>query len=66
MKAGIFTLTKNEQRIVVVLVTALLAAAFIRYWRAVNIRSKPDQPTNISATATPFSSPQEDAQSDQD
>jgi hypothetical protein len=66
MKAGIFTLTKNEQRVVILLITVLLAAAFIRYWRAANTNPKPDKSDNVNAIATPFASPEEDAQSDQD
>jgi hypothetical protein len=66
MKAGVFTLTKNEQRVVIVLITLLLGTAFIRYWRAANGAPNPNQHPNISATATPFPSLEEDAQSDQE
>jgi len=59
MKNNIFTLTKPEQRVVVIIVMALLIAAFIRYWRDVNEQKalNRDHPTN--AVATPFASPPE-------
>jgi hypothetical protein len=61
MKPGIFALTKSEQRVVILIMMALLTAAFIRYWRD----TARDKATAIlresHATATPFSSP-EDAQ----
>lgn len=65
MKTGIFTLTKNEQRLVVLLVTALVAAAFIRFWRPVNRNEKPNRP-DTSASATPFEPVEEEERSDQE
>jgi hypothetical protein len=66
MKVGIFMLTRNEQRVVIVLLMAVLVAAFIRYWRTVNMNPKPNHPDNVSATATPFPSPDEDGESQQE
>ena len=65
MKAGIFMLTRNEQRVVIVLLMAVLAAAFIRSWRTVKMNPKPNQAENVSATATPFPSPDEEGSEDQ-
>ena len=65
MKAGIFMLTRNEQRVVIVLLMAVLAAAFIRYWRTVNMNPKPNQAENVQATATPVPSPDEEGSEDQ-
>jgi hypothetical protein len=64
MKPGIFTLTKNEQRVVVLLIAVLLATAFLRYWRAVSSTAKPNQSGHIEATATPFGSPEDDVESE--
>jgi hypothetical protein len=64
MKAGIFALTRKEQRVVILLVIALVAAAFFRYWRVVSTSPKPNQSAHIEPAATPFSSPEEDAESD--
>ena len=65
MKAGVFTLTKNEQRVVILLIMVLLAAAFFRYWHAVNTHPKPNQSGSVEPTVTPLSSPEEDAESNQ-
>ena len=65
MKAGIFALTRNEQRVVVLLIMALVAAAFFRYWRVVSTSPKPNQSAHIQPAATPLSSPEEDTESDQ-
>jgi hypothetical protein len=64
MKAGIFTLNRNEQRVVVLLIMALVAAAFFRYWRVVSTSPKPNQSAHIETAATPFPSPEEDTESD--
>ena len=66
MKPGIFMLTKSEQRVVILLVMALLAAAFIRYWRAANVQPRANGPGNVESTATPFPSPDEERQSEQE
>jgi hypothetical protein len=66
MKAGIFVLTKNEQRVVILLVVALLTGAFVRYWRDVNRDRAIKKSDATHATATPFSSPEEDVQLDPD
>jgi hypothetical protein len=66
MKAGIFMLTKNEQRVVILVIMALLAGGFVRYWRAVNAEKPPNQSDLSHATATPFASPDEEGQPDQD
>jgi hypothetical protein len=58
MKAGIFMLTKSEQRVVILVVLALLTAAFIRYWRDDVSEQQLESPEN-SATATPLSSPED-------
>ena len=57
MKNNIFTLTKPEQRVVIIVVMALLIAAFIRYWRDVNAQKALDRDYPTNAVATPFSSP---------
>jgi hypothetical protein len=53
MKAGIFALTKNEQRVVILVLVLLLAAAFIRY--RYNVKSfPPNKPTEDKAGASPI------------
>ena len=66
MKTGIFMLTRNEQRVVIVLLMAVLAAAFIRYWRTVNVQPRANGSGNVESTATPFPSPDEETQSEQE
>ena len=58
MKAGIFMLTKSEQRVVILVVLALLTAAFVRFWRDAVSEQELKSPGN-SATATPLSSPED-------
>ena len=54
-------LTKSEQRVVILVVVALLGAAFVRYWRKTNLQSVPNKIEKEHATATPFPSPEEEA-----
>jgi hypothetical protein len=56
MKWGIFTLTKNEQRVVVLVVLALVVGAFIRYWRDTNA-THAAKVNQGSAATTPLPSP---------
>jgi hypothetical protein len=66
MKAGVFMLTKSEQRVVILVVVALLGAAFVRYWREeTNSHPAPNRIEETNVNATPFSSPQ-DAELDAD
>ena len=51
-----FRLTKNEQRVVVLVILALLTAAFIRYWRDVHSPYAP-KPDESLPEATPLASP---------
>jgi hypothetical protein len=62
MKLGIFTLTKSEQRVVILVVLALLIAAFVRYRREVSTHPTMKTSDPGSATAAPFRSPEEDLQ----
>lgn len=57
MKRNIFSLTKSEQRVVILMVMALLIGAFVRYWRDVNEQKKLNQMHPTNADATPFASP---------
>ena len=66
MKAGIFMLTKKEQRVVILVILAVLAAAFVRYWQVVKVQSRPNGSSNVEATATPFPSPDDETQSEQE
>jgi hypothetical protein len=53
MKFRIFMLTRNEQRVVVLALLVLLAAAFVRYWH--NVQTFPPNKANDSpAMATPL------------
>jgi hypothetical protein len=52
-----FTLTKPEQRLVVLILLALLTAAFVRYWRDVHSPYAP-KPAQGPSEATPLASPQ--------
>jgi len=53
MKLGIFILTKNEQRVVVLALLVLLAAAFVRYRH--NVQSfPPNKASDAPAMATPL------------
>ena len=49
---GIFVLSKSEQRVIVIVVLALLVGALVRYERRVN-----HFPVHAAATATPNPSP---------
>lgn len=60
MKAGVFMLTKSEQRVVILVVVALLGAVFVRYWRETNSHPAPNRIEENQTTATPFPSPEED------
>ncbi|HEY4284539.1 MAG TPA: hypothetical protein VGM62_15860 [Chthoniobacterales bacterium] len=57
MKFSIFTLTKPEQRVVIMIVMVLLIAAFIRYWRNVNEQKALNRDHPANSVATPFASP---------
>lgn len=57
MKAPIFALTKNEQRVVIAVLMALLIAAFARYWRAANSPIGREKPMPAQTTVTPVPSP---------
>jgi len=53
MKFGIFMLTRNEQRVVVLALLALLGAAFVRYRH--NVRSfPPNKASESPAMTTPL------------
>jgi len=64
MKSGVFMLTKSEQRVVILVVVALLGAASIRYWRETNSQRAPNKIEQDLATPTPF--PEEAPNSDTD
>ena len=53
MKAGIFSLTKNEQRVVIVVLVAVLTAAFLRYWHNLKL-FPPNRPNEASTLSTPM------------
>ena len=57
MKNNIFTLTKPEQRVVIVIIMALVVAAFIRYWRGTSDRKALNQKWPTNTAVTPFASP---------
>ena len=57
MKAPIFALTKNEQRVVIAVLMALLIAAFARYWTGVNSPMAREKPVPAQATVTPVPTP---------
>jgi hypothetical protein len=57
MKAPIFSLTKNEQRVVIAVVMALLVGAFVRYWRAANSPIAREKSVPAQVTITPVPSP---------
>jgi predicted metal-binding membrane protein len=57
MKAPIFALTKNEQRVVIAVLMVLLIAAFARYWHATNSPMAREKPAPAQATMTPVPSP---------
>jgi hypothetical protein len=61
MKAGMFKLTKSEQRVIILVMLALLGAAFVRYWRDVNTGHQPNVNQQDPVPTTSLS-PQEDAQ----
>ena len=52
-----FRLTKNEQRVVVLVLLALLTAAFVRYWRDVHSPHAPKPGQLPAEAATPAFSP---------
>lgn len=61
MKFRIFMLTRNEQRVVVLALLVLLAAAFVHYWH--NVQTFP--PNKASETTSPaVSLPLSDGSSD--
>ena len=62
MKFNVFQLTKNEQRVVILLLMVLLAAAFVRYWH--NVQAWPPNRTEATASATPISLSEEETQPD--
>ena len=49
---GIFVLSKSEQRVIVIVVLALVVGALVRYERRANLF-----PVHATATATPNPSP---------
>ena len=53
MKTSLLTLTKSEQRIVIVIVMTLLAGAFARYYRDANSRVYREVPTTASPVPLP-------------
>jgi hypothetical protein len=57
VKGPIFALTKNEQRVVIAVIMALLIAAFARYWRAANSPMAREKQVPMNLTATPMPSP---------
>ena len=54
MKAGIFSLTKNEQRVVVLVIVALLTGAFVRYWRDMKAHPATNPSAVPETSATPI------------
>ena len=66
MKLRTFTLTPNEQRVVVLVVLVLLAAAFVRYWTAVHAEPGNIPSTPASATASPSPSAEEESEHEQE
>ena len=61
MKARLFKLTKPEQRVVIFILLALLAGAFIKHYRDTHSngfeRKAPSSAARVSATASPPSPP---------
>ena len=57
MKKSMFMLTKPEQRVVVIIVMALLVGAFIRYWRDAKQQRALNREHPVTTAATPFASP---------
>jgi hypothetical protein len=67
VKGGVFALTKNEQRVVVLIVLALLTGASVRYCSVVNSdRRLNHPPAATKATATPMTSPEEEERPEPD
>ena len=62
MKARIFMLTRNEQRVVVLIIMVLLTAAFVRYWREARWAPESNSPAQSPSIATPFPEPAEETQ----
>jgi hypothetical protein len=64
MKAPLFKLTKPEQRVVIFILLALLAGAFVKHYRETHSNSfRPKQPaaaTGASPTPTPVPLPDSD------
>ena len=50
-------LTRPEQRVVIIIVVALLVGAFIRYWRDAKQHQTLNREHPVSSGATPFASP---------
>jgi len=57
MTRNLFRLTKPEQRLVILIVMALLVGAFIRYWRDAKQQQRLNREHPVNALATPFASP---------
>jgi hypothetical protein len=57
MKRNLFMLTKPEQRVVIIIVMALLVGAFIRYWRDAKQQEALKRQYPANAAATPVASP---------
>jgi hypothetical protein len=63
----IFALTKSEQRVVILIIVALVAIAFTRHW--FETKSQPQSsvtPISASPTATPAVSPREEQSDSED
>jgi hypothetical protein len=57
---GIFVLAKREQRVVVVIMMALLAIAIAKHYHYVRLHSASPVTTETQPTASPFASPAEE------
>jgi hypothetical protein len=62
VKLRVFILTKNEQRVVVLLILALLAGALGRYWRELISHPSPNKVEMLQPTAAPLLSPEDEVQ----
>ena len=56
----IFMLTKREQRVVIVIVMALLAGTMAKHYRDAKLHTASPLPTTMQPTASPFASRPED------
>ena len=64
MKFGIFMLTRNEQRVVILALLVLLATAFVRY--RYNVKSlPPNKPNEPPSMATPMPLDDDSGESDE-